>query len=165
MNRLFEQFVTRWLTDLGRKRGWQVLSQHSEASVIWDLTNNSSYARIRPDILLKPVAASGPVLPVDAKYKLYDNKDLNNADVYQAFLYAATIAGSSAQIAPRQALLIYPTTRDSAMPKTLEIRSAQGQGLARLQAVGIDVNEILTGINQDQPLSAVSLPRWLAVYC
>src|SRR5206468_11348553 len=85
MNLLFEQFVAKLVRRVLNAPEYRVRAQAAERSIIWDTTTQRPYGRVVPDVL---VEAHGMRLPIDAKYKLYDERRLDTSDVYQTFLYA-----------------------------------------------------------------------------
>jgi 5-methylcytosine-specific restriction enzyme subunit McrC len=103
MNQLFEDFATKLLAEHLKPAGWQVLSQHPTRSIILNEDDRTSFASIRPDAVL--IAPDGTRMPVDAKYKRYDEYRVNIQDVYQAFLYAFAHAAPTRQ---PSSFLIYP---------------------------------------------------------
>jgi len=91
MNRLFEQFLWRVLNTLCSRNNLRVRYQLKNRSVLWNGLKNKPYSNIIPDFLVDLPSASSEMkscLPVDAKYKLYDELKVGNADIYQCFLYA-----------------------------------------------------------------------------
>jgi 5-methylcytosine-specific restriction enzyme subunit McrC len=161
MNQLFEDFVTRLLRDALEPAGTLVLAQRRDRSIIENEETRRPYAAIIPDILLERRTPSGRArLPVDAKYKLYDARKLDPADVYQAFFYAyayhrPTQAGGTAPAA----LLVYPST-EGGTHVALRVRSADGAATARLRAIGLDIPAVLHAIDDR---AIWSLPEVIAV--
>lgn len=84
MNQLFERFIIRLVSHALTHEGYQIQSQKRDRSVMWDLLQQRPHTHIKPDILVQ--GENGHRLPVDAKYKLFDERPLNTADIYQSFL-------------------------------------------------------------------------------
>lgn len=137
MNRLFEAFIGRWLADALRGAGYRLEVQKSDRSIIWDLGQGKPYSRVRPDVLIQVEGQRG-MLPVDAKYKKYDEQALNSGDVYQCFLYAFAYSGGSERRVPR-ALILYPATGPTFPQRILEIRDVGGLAGANIASIGIHV--------------------------
>jgi 5-methylcytosine-specific restriction enzyme subunit McrC len=74
---------------------------------------------------------------VDAKYKLYDDRGMSTADIYQNFLYAYAYGESHADC-PR-GVILYPTALDDAPSQRLQIRRPGKQPGAELTALGINL--------------------------
>jgi 5-methylcytosine-specific restriction enzyme subunit McrC len=145
MNQLFERFIIRLVNHALTYKGHQVQSQRRDRSVIWDLRQQRPYTHITPDILVQ--GENGRRLAVDAKYKLYDERRLSTADIYQSFLYAYAYSDASNQ-APA-ALLLYPASKQGERPVCLQIRG-QDQGIrANLQALAISIPQTITEINDN----------------
>ena len=138
MNRLFEAFVTRLLTDTLQPHGIRVLPQHRTLSIVIDEDLGTTYARVIPDLLVD--LPSGQRVPADAKYKRYDDRRVDPGDVYQAFLYAFAYAdpgpGSPAS------LILYPGTSGSAGFR-LAIQNISGLRGARIAALPVDIEQAL----------------------
>ena len=119
----------------------------------------------RPDVLGDH---SGPVaggtlpgrlirLPVDAKYKLYDQKKLNEADVYQAFFYAFAYAAETDRRRDlARAVILYPRSGDAA-DAALRVETHMGTPTAKIQAFGIDIDAALAAISAGT-VTAEALP-------
>jgi len=71
--------------------------------------------------------------PVDTKYKLYDERHVAPAEIYQAFLYAFAFHPGHG---PRQASLVYPSDR-SEVNQRLAVR---GSGVTQATIRGVRVN-------------------------
>jgi 5-methylcytosine-specific restriction enzyme subunit McrC len=143
MNRLFEQFVFRVLDanlDPGRFR---LRYQHVDKSIIRRADTGNPYARVIPDFLIEQRGASGAGrrIAVDAKYKLYDDKKVASADIYQSFLYAQAYGVRGTGIA--EAMLVYPSVLDGVTVLPLEIRGVEGRGRASVKAIGLPVEQTL----------------------
>lgn len=107
MNRLFEDFVTRLLRDAAAGTGISVRPQETLYGAI--RKDGRQYTTVTPDVQL--VRGHGPDAwrrPVDAKYKLYGDKRISTADLYQGFAYAQMLGGP----VPPTGFLMYATDRD-----------------------------------------------------
>jgi 5-methylcytosine-specific restriction enzyme subunit McrC len=148
MNALFEAFVTRWLGEALRRRAYEVTAQRGEGSVIRRLPSGRSYRRVRPDLLVRDTAAPARRLPVDAKYKRYDEGKVGMADLYQCFLYAYAYGSQGPGVAlsgsaTPAAMLVYPTAGDRTLSERLEVQSLQGTRGAEIDVLGIPVRRVL----------------------
>lgn len=145
MNRLFELFVLALLEHALRGSETTVRYQGVDTSIIRYASTGEPYARVVPDLLVERHASSAEAqrLPVDAKYKLYDERRLDNSDIYQLFLYAQAYGRPSS--ARPSALVIYPASAGAATTSELEIRTAE-HGRTRIIALGIVVEESLREI-------------------
>lgn len=114
MNVVFERFCERWITRLLLDTPWEVRAQIPCRSVLIDAHTGSSWKSVRPDLLISRRRRGGASLPVDAKYKLYDNRDLDHSDLYQLFLYAFAFAPvPSSEDQPPKGLIIFPASDSS----------------------------------------------------
>lgn len=143
MNRLFERFVTTLLTDAYVGSDIRVSSQRRTPSVIVDEASGRTYARIIPDILLDAPAWNRKRLPIDAKYKLYDSKDVAPGDIYQTFMYAIAFADPTGPTPT--SVIIYPgvgtgRSTDLAILRETKTRSA------RIFCISLDVPELLDAV-------------------
>jgi 5-methylcytosine-specific restriction enzyme subunit McrC len=134
MNRLFERFVTRLLSDVLEPGGVRVMPQQRTASIIVDEDLGETYSSVIPDLLLGRPA--GGRVPVDAKYKRYDDRRVDPSDVYQGFLYAFAYAD------PPCAWILYPGTPGSAGFR-LAVQNTSGVRGARITGKPIDVRQVL----------------------
>jgi 5-methylcytosine-specific restriction enzyme subunit McrC len=162
MNRLFEAFVTRLLTDTLEPQGIRVLPQHRTPSIVVDEDLGTTYARVIPDLLVE--LPTGRRIPADAKYKRYDDRRVDRGDVYQAFLYAFAYAHHAA--GTPSSLIIYPATAGSAGFR-LAIQNTSGLRGARITGLPVDIEKALrrhdTGAEdgsllpaQDDPLATLT---------
>lgn len=147
MNALFEQFVTRLLQAAFQGTGVRVAAQRRDNSLLVDERTARSYASVIPDVLLERPAAGGRRrVPVDAKYKLYDERRLEMADIYQTFFYSYAYARAQEHEAGRAlAYLVYPATT-SAAPVRLKVRRADLVTSARIRTVALDVPAALDAV-------------------
>lgn len=128
MNTLFERFVERFVSDALAGSAASVKKQFSDSNIIRGV-DGSTHRSIRPDVLVKfPQNA----IPIDAKYKLYDEKSISTADIYQLHFYGRAYHRG----APR-GLLIYPGRRGSI--DEFEIRDSVGEPMGRFAAFGVDL--------------------------
>jgi 5-methylcytosine-specific restriction enzyme subunit McrC len=130
MNSLFERFVRR-LIDFSVGTDWKIHYQMKTRTVLWEVDQNRPYGSVIPDYVLD---RPGAKVAVDAKYK--PAAKLDNADIYQCFLYAHAFdtPGRSTR-----AYLIVPSLADTMEHSQLEVRSIQGAMKARLHRIAIPV--------------------------
>jgi 5-methylcytosine-specific restriction enzyme subunit McrC len=146
MNELFESFVARLVKDVFEPLGIHVHSQRRDPSIIIDEATGKRYASIIPDLVLEGRYRGVIVrMPVDAKYKLYDERKLDEGDVYQTFFYAFAYAPDTRGGRPARAVILYPRVGDGADP-SLRVDTQAGHQSARIQAFGVDVNAALHAI-------------------
>ena len=146
MNALFEQFVYRLIDRLCIPAGLRVHYQLRDSSIVINMATHRPYARIVPDILVEDRTGGVTArVAVEAKYKLYDDRKLAPADVYQSFLYAYAY-GPTSFSGPPAAILLYPATRDAARSTYLRVRNAQGRAGADLFALGLSIPAALAEI-------------------
>jgi 5-methylcytosine-specific restriction enzyme subunit McrC len=137
MNRLFEDFVTRWLGESLPSYGLRTRAQHPDSTILWDANLDCRYAKVIPDLLVESMKFPGRFLPMDAKYKLYDEKKkLDQSDIYQTFLYAHAY-GDKRSILPA-VLLLYPASSVASKPDRVHVRRA-ATPTAELRAVPIHI--------------------------
>ena len=137
MNLLFERFVHRLLERL-LPAGYRLYYQRSDRSIIWNADDNRPYAAVIPDLLVQHDGESARCVPLDAKYKLYDERKLSSDDIYQCFLYAYAYGGTGVESVPR-AVLVYPSLGGSQEPLRLRVQSAQKVAGAEILALGIHI--------------------------
>jgi 5-methylcytosine-specific restriction enzyme subunit McrC len=137
MNRLFEDFITRWLTTLVSASEYRVLPQQRDHTILWDANGGKPYGKIIPDLLVEKRSHPGQFLAVDAKYKLYDERAISPADVYQTFLYAMAYGGRHGPLPT--ALLIYPSSTDAMGRARIHVRQSGSTTKAQLSGLGINI--------------------------
>jgi 5-methylcytosine-specific restriction enzyme subunit McrC len=147
MNRLFERFVYRLVEFCLAGAGFRVLYQHSDRSIILDASTAAPYKKVIPDLLVVGNSGAPARLAMDAKYKLYDDRDLSSGDVYQSFLYAYAYGGA-AELGLPVSLLVYPTTGAVTDSVRLRIKGGQGVAGAEIVALGLPIVGALAEVAQ-----------------
>jgi 5-methylcytosine-specific restriction enzyme subunit McrC len=122
MNTLFERFLERVIRIGLSDDNVTVEAQRSD-SIFWRPDAQTRYARVRPDLLIQRAERPHARLPVDAKYKRYDDRRVDVGDLTQAFLYAYAYRDPEATGPPR-AILVHPSETPGA-PRVipLQVRS------------------------------------------
>ena len=148
MNQLFEQFVTRLVTEALQPHGIHVHAQRRDRSIVKHDITDRTYSAIIPDLLLEARYRGAPIrLPVDAKYKLYDDRKLNEADVYQAFFYAFAYASEPDRRHLARAAILYPRSGEGT-DAALRVETHLGSPSAKIQALGVDIDGALAAISE-----------------
>jgi 5-methylcytosine-specific restriction enzyme subunit McrC len=124
------------------------------------------YAAIVPDILLEWSDPHGRRrIPVDAKYKLYDEGKVDPADVYQTFFYAYAYARQIDQELDQvRAMILYPASRPGGGGTRLLVRRASGAASARIEALPVDIEAALRAI-AERRVPRLALVRSLLGLC
>ncbi|MET8503718.1 hypothetical protein ABZV60_03580 [Streptomyces sp. NPDC004787] len=138
MNRLFEDFVTRLVEWGAAGSGLLVTPQARQRRVLRDERSGGTYAELRPDLLVSGRRDGEAFrLPVDVKYKLYGTRRLSPEDLYQAFLYAQTLASE-----PRTCVLVHPGGPEAGTAR-VAVRRLDGPVAARVRSVALDLRAVL----------------------
>jgi len=162
MNALFEAFVSRLAADAFTPMSVRVYAQRRDTSIIFDDATGKRYSSIIPDLLFESRTPSGVIrLPVDAKYKLYDNKKIQESDVYQTFFYAFAYAPTRRQ-RPARAVILFPRAGDG-NDVSLSVDTHDGRQSARIQAFGVDIELALQAI-QEQRITVPAIPAFVRVW-
>lgn len=140
MNRLFERFVSRLLQDTFQQTKWSVDTQHRDTNVVVNYETGRSYSSIRPDILLKSRQPLARQLPMDVKYKLYENKKISTGDIYQLSTYAQAFSSDPEAPEP-SSILLFPVHAPFSLQ--IAIKGPDGQITARIRVHGIEVERVL----------------------
>lgn len=141
MNSLFEDFVGVVVRLALSGRDVSVHQQRRDGSVLWDVDHGRSYGRVIPDLLV--AWGSGARLPIDAKYKLYDDRKAESADIYQAFLYAMAYGDARRDAVLPRALLIFPSPQKTVTDERIQIRRSGGPAVSEVSVVGIPIAALL----------------------
>jgi 5-methylcytosine-specific restriction enzyme subunit McrC len=136
MNRLFEDFIARWLKQ-SLPQQYRIRPQHRDRSILWSVELSRPYASVIPDLLIERVDHPGRFLPVDAKYKLYDQRSIGTGDIYQTFLYAFAYGETHSSLPT--ALLLYPASVSESASQRLHVRRQGGATSAELQAIAVHI--------------------------
>jgi 5-methylcytosine-specific restriction enzyme subunit McrC len=140
MNLLFEQFIGKVLARVCSREGLKLQSQARNRSIIW--AGQKPYRDVIPDFLVEETANKNS-LPIDAKYKLYQDKKVSNADIYQTFLYAFAFNWQADATTIRRALLIHPVARKELGVNTIEVRSLAGITLGIIRVLGVYLPDLI----------------------
>ena len=164
MNRLFEDFVTRLLIDAFEGTDVQVRAQPRDRSLLRDEVTGRPYAAVIPDVLLERRDAAGRRrVPIDAKYKLYDERKLEPGDVYQTFFYAYAYARpNEVDSVSARAFIVYPASRAS-VGRRLRVQDAMGVATASIHAIPLDVPAALEAVAQRSPVAGLELATRVGV--
>jgi len=148
MNKLFENFVARWFRHIFSNTPFRVIPQRRDRTILWDADLNRPYKAVIPDLLVEDRTQPGRFLPVDAKYKLYDERKLSPSDIYQTFMYAYAY-GEQHRVFPT-ALILYPATSAGAAQGRLHVRQSNGSITAEIRAVPIHLPTALKDARSGQ---------------
>jgi 5-methylcytosine-specific restriction enzyme subunit McrC len=145
MNPLFEDFVEVLLRDALEGTGYRVRSQRRTRSILVDEASQP-YRDVIPDLLIGRRSGHAE-LPVDTKYKLYEDRKVDPSDIYQTFLYAYAFAPD--RVLPAAAI-VYPATADLTAP-VIRVENREGVLGARLTGVAVDLLRILDRLDEPTP--------------
>ncbi|MEU6036037.1 hypothetical protein ABZ801_11570 [Actinomadura sp. NPDC047616] len=136
MNTLFEDFVTRLLRQAFAGTDITVRSQESLPGAI-RAGDGRRYSPITPDIQL--VRGHGPTAwrcSVDAKYKLYSEKRIQTSDLFQSFVYAQALSGTT-DTGPPSAYILYGSDHD--LPHETITLHRRDKPAAHVTAIAVNV--------------------------
>jgi 5-methylcytosine-specific restriction enzyme subunit McrC len=140
MNSLFEQFVTKLVHDALAQDPIGIVPQRSTRSLIVDESTGRTYSRVIPDVLLSSLTSMRQAT-VDAKYKLYDERSIDPADIYQLFVYAFAFHADNVGIP--MAVLLYPASNRSSTGVRLRVQDIAANHPARIAAHPLNVTALL----------------------
>ena len=135
MSKIFEDFVTQLLKENITQFGLHVDSQRSFIKLITQETEN--YSTLRPDLAIYKFNQPR-IIPVDAKYKDYENSKTSSADLYQSFIYAYGIDKADLN---RQGIIIHPSSKWEL--QTIRIQTDHKTPSVTLSIIGLDVETVL----------------------
>ena len=137
MNNLFEEFVARWIAKLLNKSEYRATPQRRDRTILWDADSDRPYTSVIPDVVVEKKGVSRNLFPIDAKYKLYDDRKVSTADIYQSFMYAFAYGQSSDRLS--HGMIIYPTSAIKVSSQRLHVRPLGAGPKAELAVIGINV--------------------------
>jgi 5-methylcytosine-specific restriction enzyme subunit McrC len=150
MNALFEKFVTRLLRDAFGGSDVVVRAQESLAGAIRG-GGSGAYTEIRPDVqLVQGHGRNARRCSVDAKYKLYADKNVAASDLYQSFVYAQAAGGSEGVPV---AFIVYASDRD-VPSRTVTLHCGDGNAAARVTYVAVNIPRVLRSVDEREALLA-----------
>ena len=148
MNALFERFLYRWMSQVLSGSDFLVEAQRRDRSILWNASQNRPYRSIIPDLLIKHRTGTERRLPLDAKYKLYDETKLGMGDIYQTFLYAFAYGTRKSRHTPA-ALLIFPASINNVTEVRLHVRNTWQEIGAEILALNIHIPTALAEAKQN----------------
>ena len=146
MNRLFESFVSRAIAGLFPRPGFTVHAQTSIATSFRALELGRQYAQMKPDLYIIANGAPDRALPLDVKYKRYDEKQLDQADLYQLSIYALDAKPVNGRF---RAMLVYPSEVPAGSRRNIGMRGPQHVPMIDVCVLGIHVPSLLAQIKSN----------------
>jgi 5-methylcytosine-specific restriction enzyme subunit McrC len=137
MNRLFEDFISRWMSLLLKGTPFRPIAQRRDRTILWNADLGRPYTSVIPDLVIERRDVPGRFLPVDAKYKLYDDRSVGTGDIYQTFLYAYAY-GKGHAVLPLS-IIVYPTATQNLTSQRLHIHPSGEAASAELRVLGVSV--------------------------
>jgi 5-methylcytosine-specific restriction enzyme subunit McrC len=138
MNTVFERFVIRLVAEAFAESETIQVSPHTRLkAVIRNDDTGLAHTAIDPDLVIEH-QPTGVRVPLDVKYKLYDNKKVAVGDIYQTFLYAFALGNGELH----RAGIIFPATAIVSGP-TLSVRQLDGPTSAKIAVLGLDIPKTL----------------------
>lgn len=135
MNRLWEAVIRRLAAEAATILGGSAVHSTGDRSIVVREQDRATRS-FQPDVLLRLRPDDQSHLPVDAKYKRYDQHAVAPDDIHQLLTYAHSYR-SSGQI-PR-ALIVHPAELGS-VHRSITVRAPSGH-LGTIDVVGLDVHQ------------------------
>jgi len=140
MDRLFEMFVARLIQRLLINTGDRVRYQRRDRSIIWNEDMRRPYSTVVPDVLVERRRGERLTrLPVDAKYKLYDERRVSPGDIYQSFLYAYAYGTTGG----RAGVIVHPSSSGATTTRWLSVRGADRLVASNLYVLSVPIPNAL----------------------
>jgi 5-methylcytosine-specific restriction enzyme subunit McrC len=146
MNRLFEAFVSRLIAGLFSRPAFTVQAQTPIATSFRLLEPEKLYAQMQPDLYITANGGTEYSLPLDVKYKRYDVRHLDQADLYQLSIYALDAKPVNGRY---RALLIYPSENPSGTQRRIGMRGRQHVPMIDIFILGIHVPSLIAQVRND----------------
>ncbi|OGF63748.1 MAG: hypothetical protein A2Y62_09345 [Candidatus Fischerbacteria bacterium RBG_13_37_8] len=143
MNKLFEEFIYKYLQKTLEKTNFIIRDQFSIKSIIYQSDSDHRYKNIRPDFIIQAKNNIGTKLPIDAKYVLIENNNVPRDICYQIFIYAYALGRKDTSVIP-SAAFIFPSASEETNPISLSI-NVNGKKEACIKGFGL---HILTAIRE-----------------
>jgi 5-methylcytosine-specific restriction enzyme subunit McrC len=137
MNRLWELVVTELVRQAVLRSGGKVVTSASRPITVHE--SDRPVTSLRPDVLARWPADT---LPIDAKYKKYDESNVYPGDVHQLLTYARAHCGDGSA----RAVVVHPSRRGMTARKVV-VNGPDGP-VAEIAIVGVDASR--------DPIEAVS---------
>jgi len=135
MNRLWEAVVRRLAEEAATTFGGSPFPATEDRFIVLREQDRATRS-FRPDVLLRPRPDDRSQLPVDAKYKRYDQHAVAPDDIHQLLTYAHSYRGPGE--IPR-ALIVHPAELGS-VHRSITVRAPSGH-LGTIDVVGLDVHQ------------------------
>jgi 5-methylcytosine-specific restriction enzyme subunit McrC len=133
MNRLWEAVVRRLSEQAAEHQGGAFAPTTGQRSIVVHEEGHTSRP-FQPDVLLRLRPDDPALLPVDAKYKRYDEDSVSAGDIHQLLTYAH--AYQSDTLVPR-AVIVHPSEAGTAR-RAITVGAPSGP-LGAIDVVGLDV--------------------------
>ncbi|MEV5745678.1 hypothetical protein AB0L30_36940 [Microbispora rosea] len=154
LNSLFEAFVTRLLEEAFHGTGIAVRAQPELKESI-GYRDGRRYTTITPDIqLTRGHGQTAWRRSVDVKYKLYTDRKIKPADLYQSFAYATALSHVGSTETPT-AHILYASDRDTT-PEEVILRRYDGSTAAQITALGLNVPSLIAALGTPKLVLALT---------
>jgi 5-methylcytosine-specific restriction enzyme subunit McrC len=153
MNGLFEKLVERAILRItSTMPGWRATGQAADLSTL-RVEPSGKPIEIRPDVVL--VGPGSRRVPIDAKYKRYDRKQISSSDAQQLFVYGFA---NQAAAGEATALLLYPAERLRG-DRHIVVVDRNGNPGGRVRVHGVDIRSLLDGLEGKSSTEMNALSR------
>jgi len=146
-NVLFERLVSLLLERLLQPEGCRVQSQAVQGAVVVDARTGKTYSSLIPDVLVSRAGVPAARLAIDAKYKLYDERKIDSADLYQLFMYAYSVSSPS-PLKLGTALIVYPASAGGGKGVDISVQPMSGASGAKVTSIGIPLDKTVRALCQ-----------------
>lgn len=148
MNVLFERFVRR-LVDVALSGTGLWLESHTTLrAAIVDSSTQRSYSTIDPDLIVGSTRDDRRI-PIDIKYKRYDDHQLSTSDIYQAVTYGLALSAGSE---PAHAGILYPGAQTMTASR-LDVKGADRSHRVHINVISLNLASVLNDIDSSHQLT------------